>query len=127
MSSCVLLIVFCVFLLFVGLINRFIWMQELYPLHSEELLLFKTSISFVDHLQEFLGAILTACTLVIPPYKDLKENVFSVIDFLQVCLHIVVLTVSRTYNSIISLLLLTGNFYCSSRLILLVGLLLFHH
>ncbi|XP_050280846.1 putative acyl-activating enzyme 19 isoform X3 [Quercus robur] len=58
-------------------------MQELYPLHSEELLLFKTSISFVDHLQEFLGAILTACTLVIPPYKDLKENVFSVIDFLQ--------------------------------------------
>ncbi|XP_075646000.1 putative acyl-activating enzyme 19 isoform X1 [Castanea sativa] len=66
-----------------GLINRFIWMQELYPLHGEELLLFKTSISFVDHLQEFLGAILTACTLVIPPYKDLKENVFSVFDFLQ--------------------------------------------
>ncbi|KAM3684926.1 hypothetical protein ACJW31_11G079800 [Castanea mollissima] len=66
-----------------GLINRFIWMQEFYPLHGEELLLFKTSISFVDHLQEFLGAILTACTLVIPPYKDLKENVFSVFDFLQ--------------------------------------------
>lgn len=122
-----LLIVFCVFLLFVGLINRFIWMQELYPLHGEDLLLFKTSISFVDHLQEFLGAILTACTLVIPPYEDLKENVFSVIDFLQVCLHIVVLNVSRTYNSIISLLLLTSNFYLSSRLILLVCLLLFHH
>lgn len=102
-------------------------MQEFYPLHGEELLLFKTSISFVDHLQEFLGAILAACTLVIPPYKDLKENVFSVFDFLQVCLHIVVLTVSRTYNSIISLLLLTGTFYLSSRLILLVGLLLFHH
>ncbi|KAM3732747.1 hypothetical protein ACB098_11G082600 [Castanea mollissima] len=66
-----------------GLINRFIWMQEFYPLHGEELLLFKTSISFVDHLQEFLGAILAACTLVIPPYKDLKENVFSVFDFLQ--------------------------------------------
>uniref|UniRef100_A0A2N9EFS9 AMP-dependent synthetase/ligase domain-containing protein n=1 Tax=Fagus sylvatica TaxID=28930 RepID=A0A2N9EFS9_FAGSY len=47
-----------------GLINRFVWMQELYPLQGEEILLFKTSISFVDHLQEFLGAILTACTLV---------------------------------------------------------------
>lgn len=66
-----------------GLINRFVWMQELYPLQGEEILLFKTSISFVDHLQEFLGAILTACTLVIPPYNELKDNVFSVVDFLQ--------------------------------------------
>ncbi|KAH9706700.1 putative acyl-activating enzyme 19 [Citrus sinensis] len=46
-----------------GLLNRFLWMQDLYPLHGEELLLFKTSISFIDHLQEFLSAILTACTL----------------------------------------------------------------
>ncbi|KAK3003938.1 hypothetical protein RJ639_018691 [Escallonia herrerae] len=46
-----------------GLLNCFLWMQELYPLHGEELLLFKTSISFIDHLQEFLGALLTSCTL----------------------------------------------------------------
>lgn len=85
-------------------------MQELYPLQGEEILLFKTSISFVDHLQEFLGAILTACTLVIPPYNELKDNVFSVVDFLQVHLHIEVSTVYRTYNSMVYFLLLTGNF-----------------
>ncbi|KAK9274348.1 hypothetical protein L1049_019162 [Liquidambar formosana] len=66
-----------------GLLNRFLWMQELYPLVGEELLLFKTSISFIDHLQEFLGAILTACTLIIPPFTELQENLFYVIDFLQ--------------------------------------------
>ncbi|XP_057981012.1 putative acyl-activating enzyme 19 isoform X2 [Malania oleifera] len=67
-----------------GLLNRFLWMQESYPLFGEELLLFKTSISFIDHLQEFLGAILTTCTLVIPPFNMLKENPFYLIDFLQV-------------------------------------------
>ncbi|XP_022742120.1 putative acyl-activating enzyme 19 isoform X3 [Durio zibethinus] len=67
-----------------GLLNRFWWMQQLYPMHEEELLLFKTSISFVDHLQEFLVASLTACTLVIPPFNELRRNVFSIIDFLQV-------------------------------------------
>ena len=59
-------------------------MKELYPLVGEELLMFKTSISFVDHLQEFFGALLTACTLVIPPFNELKENLFYVYDFLQV-------------------------------------------
>ncbi|XP_052113196.1 putative acyl-activating enzyme 19 isoform X2 [Arachis duranensis] len=44
-----------------GLSNRFLWMQGLYPLNGQESLLFKTSISFVDHLQEFFSAILTAC------------------------------------------------------------------
>ncbi|XP_059633743.1 putative acyl-activating enzyme 19 isoform X2 [Cornus florida] len=67
-----------------GLLNRFRWMQELYPLHGEEILFFKTSISFIDHLQEFLGALLTTCTLVIPPLLELKENLFYMIDFLQV-------------------------------------------
>ncbi|PRQ56503.1 putative L-aminoadipate-semialdehyde dehydrogenase transcription factor WD40-like family [Rosa chinensis] len=66
-----------------GLWNRFRWMQELYPLNGEEVLLFKTAISFVDHLQEFLSAILTGSTLVIPPFNQLKQNVFSVLDFLQ--------------------------------------------
>jgi acyl-CoA synthetase len=48
--------------------------------------MFKTSISFIDHLQEFLGAILTACPLVIPPFSELKDNMFSVVDFLKVCM-----------------------------------------
>lgn len=67
-----------------GLLNRFIWMQEMYPLHGDEYLVFKTSISFIDHLQEFLGSLLTSCTLVIPPFNALKENPFHVVGFLQV-------------------------------------------
>ncbi|XP_061944364.1 putative acyl-activating enzyme 19 isoform X3 [Populus nigra] len=67
-----------------GLLNRFWWMQELYPLHGEEALLFKTSISFIDHLQEFLSAMLTTCTLVIPPFHELKEYPFSLVNVLQV-------------------------------------------
>eukprot|EP00257_Ricinus_communis_P018927 XP_015577767.1 putative acyl-activating enzyme 19 isoform X2 [Ricinus communis] len=67
-----------------GLLNRFLWMQELYPLLGEEVLLFKTSISFIDHLQEFFGAMLTATTLVIPPFSQLKKDPFSLLHFLQV-------------------------------------------
>ncbi|XAR54259.1 hypothetical protein NMG60_11029310 [Bertholletia excelsa] len=66
-----------------GLLNRFHWMQDMYPLAGSELLLFKTAISFIDHLQEFFGALLTTCTLVIPPLSELKENLFYVYDFLQ--------------------------------------------
>ncbi|PRQ47729.1 putative AMP-dependent synthetase/ligase [Rosa chinensis] len=66
-----------------GLWNRFLWMQELYPLNGEEVLLFKTAISFVDHFQAFLNAILTGFALVIPPFNQLKQNVFSIVDFLQ--------------------------------------------
>ena len=69
---------------FLGLINRYLWMQEVYPLLGEEILLFKTSISFVDHLQEFLGAILSSCSLVIPPFNKLKQNPFHIIDYLKV-------------------------------------------
>ncbi|XP_027907269.1 putative acyl-activating enzyme 19 isoform X1 [Vigna unguiculata] len=66
-----------------GLSNRFSWMQGMYPLNGQELLLFKSSVSFIDHLQEFLSGILTACVLVIPPFNELKENLYSIIDFLQ--------------------------------------------
>ncbi|CAH9147879.1 unnamed protein product [Cuscuta epithymum] len=66
-----------------GLLNRFFGMQELYPLQVEDQLLFKTSISFIDHLQEFLGALLATCTLVIPPFNQLKENLFYIVSFLK--------------------------------------------
>ncbi|KAJ8771311.1 hypothetical protein K2173_026488 [Erythroxylum novogranatense] len=66
-----------------GLLNRFQWMHEFYPFHVEEVLLFKTSISFVDHLQEFLGAMLTPCSLVIPPFNELRVHPFSIINFLE--------------------------------------------
>ncbi|XP_059312059.1 putative acyl-activating enzyme 19 isoform X4 [Lycium ferocissimum] len=67
----------------VGLLNRFLWMQRSYSFQKEEILLFKTSISFIDHLQEFLGAILANCTLVIPPSNQLKDNIFCVVNLLQ--------------------------------------------
>lgn len=56
----------------------------MYPLHEGDVVLFKTSISFIDHMQEFLGAVLSTCTLVIPPFNRLKENIFYIIDFLKV-------------------------------------------
>lgn len=56
----------------------------MYPLHGGDLLLFKTPISFIDHLQEFFGALLASCTLVIPPFNQLKEKIFYIVDFLQV-------------------------------------------
>ncbi|CAH1441007.1 unnamed protein product [Lactuca virosa] len=66
-----------------GLLNRFVWMQDMCPLCGEETLLFKTSIGFIDHLQEILGALLTTCTLVIPPFSVLKENILSITEYLQ--------------------------------------------
>ncbi|KAM7272379.1 hypothetical protein ACFE04_027042 [Oxalis oulophora] len=66
-----------------GLLNRFDWMQASYPLYFDDRILFKTAISFIDHIQEFLGAILVACTVVIPPYKVLKEDMFSIVNFLE--------------------------------------------
>ncbi|GAV91830.1 AMP-binding domain-containing protein/PQQ_2 domain-containing protein [Cephalotus follicularis] len=57
--------------------------QELYPLQEEDLVLFKTAISFIDHLQEFLSAMLTSSTLVIPPSNELKENVFSIVKYVK--------------------------------------------
>ncbi|CAN1148766.1 Putative acyl-activating enzyme 19 [Linum perenne] len=65
------------------MLNRFQWMNELYPVGSKEILTLKASISFVDHLQEFLCAMLNVCTLVIPPFKELKDNPSSVVYFLQ--------------------------------------------
>lgn len=66
-----------------GLLNRYLWMQELYPLHAEEPLLFKTSVSFIDHLQEFFSGILTCIPVIIPPFQEFKINSFYIADFLK--------------------------------------------
>ncbi|ANM69164.1 AMP-dependent synthetase and ligase family protein [Arabidopsis thaliana] len=58
-------------------------MQELYPVVGEQRFAFKTSVGFIDHIQEFLGAILSSTALVIPPFTLLKENMISIIDFLE--------------------------------------------
>ncbi|KAI3683120.1 hypothetical protein L1987_83620 [Smallanthus sonchifolius] len=42
-----------------------------------------TEQGFVDHLQEILGALLTSCTLVIPSFRELKENILSMTEYLQ--------------------------------------------
>ncbi|XP_020599643.1 putative acyl-activating enzyme 19 [Phalaenopsis equestris] len=65
-----------------GLLNRYWWMQDQYPISREDVLLFKTSISFVDHLQEFLGAIMAGALLVIPTYQKLKYPEYA-IDFVK--------------------------------------------
>ncbi|CAL9064870.1 putative acyl-activating enzyme 19 isoform X1 [Musa acuminata AAA Group] len=66
-----------------GLLNRFQWMQGLIPLCSKDILLFKTSTSFIDHLQEFLGAILTCTLLVIPPFNEFKANPICLVNLLK--------------------------------------------
>ncbi|KAJ8499034.1 hypothetical protein OPV22_009586 [Ensete ventricosum] len=66
-----------------GLLNRFQWMQGLIPLCSKDILLFKTSTSFIDHLQEFLGAILTCTLLIIPPFNELKANPICLVNLLK--------------------------------------------
>ncbi|KAL4199523.1 hypothetical protein AMTRI_Chr03g51560 [Amborella trichopoda] len=66
-----------------GLINRFLWMKAFYPLHEKEVLLFKTSISFIDHIQEILCAILTCAPLIVPPFDQLKANPFSLINIMK--------------------------------------------
>ncbi|KAI3958977.1 hypothetical protein MKX01_023653 [Papaver californicum] len=66
-----------------GLLNQYFWMKESFPIHKEETLLFKTPISFVDHLQEFLGAILTCAPLVIPPCQEIKANPLCIVDFVK--------------------------------------------
>ncbi|XP_056849046.1 putative acyl-activating enzyme 19 isoform X1 [Raphanus sativus] len=66
-----------------GLLNRFKWMQEHYPVVGEQRFAFKTSVGFIDHLQEFLGATLSSTPLVIPPFTLLKENMISILGFLE--------------------------------------------
>ncbi|CAL5036314.1 unnamed protein product [Urochloa decumbens] len=66
-----------------GLLNRFLWMQRRNPLCSDDVLLFKTSISFVDHLQEFLSAVLTCTTLVIPPPSEWRANPASLANLIK--------------------------------------------
>ncbi|KAL6606345.1 hypothetical protein ACP70R_041998 [Stipagrostis hirtigluma subsp. patula] len=67
-----------------GLLNRFLWMQRRNPLCSDDVLLFKTSVSFVDHLQEFLSAVLTCTTLVIPPPSEWRANPASLANLIKV-------------------------------------------
>lgn len=71
--------------LLLGLLNRFQWMQGLIPLCNTDILLFKSSISFIDHLQEFFGAILTSTPLIILPVNELKANPLCLVDFVKVC------------------------------------------
>lgn len=59
-------------------------MQAQYPLGNKDVLLFKTSISFIDHLQEFLGAIFTSATLVVPPVDELKANPLCIVNLIKV-------------------------------------------
>nr|XP_043608968.1 putative acyl-activating enzyme 19 [Erigeron canadensis] len=66
-----------------GLLNRFLWMQDMYPLSGEEILMFKTSVGFIDHLQEILGALLTSCTLVIPSFSVLKKDILTITEYLK--------------------------------------------
>ncbi|XP_062233782.1 putative acyl-activating enzyme 19 isoform X2 [Phragmites australis] len=67
-----------------GILNRFLWMQRRNPLCSDDVLLFKTSVSFVDHLQEFLSAVLTCTTLVIPPPSEWRANPASLANLIKV-------------------------------------------
>ncbi|KAG8094108.1 hypothetical protein GUJ93_ZPchr0012g20520 [Zizania palustris] len=66
-----------------GLLNRFLWMQRWKPLCPDDVLLFKTSVSFVDHLQEFFSAVLTCTTLVIPPPNDWRVNPASLTNLIK--------------------------------------------
>jgi acyl-CoA synthetase len=68
----------------IGLLNLFLWMQRRNPLCSDDVLLFKTSISFVDHLQEFLSAVLTCTILVIPPPSEWRANPASLANLIKV-------------------------------------------
>ncbi|KAJ4776842.1 AMP-dependent synthetase and ligase family protein [Rhynchospora pubera] len=105
-----------------GLLNRFAWMQDTYPVCAEDFLLFKTSISFVDHLQEFLSSLLAGSTLVIPPSGELRFNPMHLIDIIKFYF------ISRltAVPSLIKTLLpsLEGSFlhnYCPIRLLILSG------
>ncbi|MQL73305.1 hypothetical protein Taro_005655 [Colocasia esculenta] len=68
----------------IGLVNRFLWMQQLFPACRRDILLFKTPISFIDHLQEFLTAILSCTSLIIPPFDYWKADPFYLVDILKV-------------------------------------------
>lgn len=59
-------------------------MQQRMPLVEDDVLLFKTPNSFIDHLQEFLSSVLTCTTLIIPPFEELKANPLLIVNFLKV-------------------------------------------
>ncbi|CAN6486605.1 unnamed protein product [Victoria cruziana] len=66
-----------------GLLNRFLWMHTSFPIRLEDVLLFKTSISFIDHLQEVLGAILAPASLIIPFPHKLSSDPLLLIDLVK--------------------------------------------
>jgi hypothetical protein len=67
-----------------GLLNRLQWMENAYPHVNEDVGCFKTAIGFVDHLTEALGPLLIGVPLVIPSPDILKENLLSLIKFIEV-------------------------------------------
>lgn len=46
-----------------GILNRVRWMQAAYPLHHDDVVAFKTSPCFVDHLWELFGPLLSGMQL----------------------------------------------------------------
>lgn len=81
-------------------------MQEHYPVVGEQRFAFKTSVGFIDHLQEFLGATLSSTPLVIPPFTLLKDNLISILGFLEVILIVSFVWILRSLLSRLS-------FFCS--------------
>ncbi|XP_078437775.1 AMP-dependent synthetase and ligase family protein isoform X2 [Wolffia australiana] len=65
-----------------GLVNRFLWMQKAFPVCHGETLLFKTPVSFIDHIQEILTAVLSCTPLIIPP-DELRAYPFYLVDILK--------------------------------------------
>ena len=59
-------------------------MENAYPHVNEDVGCFKTAIGFVDHLTEALGPLLIGVPLVIPSPDILKENLLSLIKFIEV-------------------------------------------
>ncbi|KAH9296461.1 hypothetical protein KI387_040049, partial [Taxus chinensis] len=66
-----------------GLLNRFLWMETLYPFLAHDISCFKTAISFIDHLSEILGPLLSSTVLVIPSFDKLRKNPLLVFDILK--------------------------------------------
>ncbi|XP_057860921.2 putative acyl-activating enzyme 19 isoform X2 [Cryptomeria japonica] len=66
-----------------GLLNRFLWMETLYPFIDDDISCFKTAICFIDHLFEIIGPLLASTTLVIPSFDKLREKPLSIFNILK--------------------------------------------
>jgi putative pyridoxal-dependent aspartate 1-decarboxylase len=56
-----------------GLLNRVDWMQRTFPIHSTEVHVMKTQISFVDHIAEAFQSLLSGASLLILPDEEVKD------------------------------------------------------